>query len=84
MRISLTLYFRQGCHLCEDMATHLQALQSELDFEIKPVDIDLDDRLRARYHSAVPVLMLETEELCRYFMNEVAVRQALAAELLDV
>jgi glutaredoxin len=57
----LTLYTRQGCHLCEQAAGHL----TRLDFRFEPVDIDADADLRQRYGHDVPVLALGGQTLLR-------------------
>ncbi|KEF35203.1 glutaredoxin [Deinococcus sp. RL] len=50
----LTLYTRRGCHLCEQAEERLRLL----DFAYRPVDVDRDPALRARYGDDVPVLAL--------------------------
>lgn len=73
--ISLTLYYREGCHLCQSMLQALRGLQSRLDFNLKLVDIDGDPELRQRYDEWVPVLAHEELELCHYNLDERAVRE---------
>lgn len=52
----LTLYTRSGCHLCEQAAAHLRALE----FRVVEVDVDGEPELRARYGDDVPVLARQT------------------------
>jgi len=42
----LTVYVRQGCHLCTDMAQALERLRPELDFDVTSVDIDIAPTVR--------------------------------------
>ncbi len=49
---TLTLYTRAGCSLCDLAAANLDALN----FTYRPVDIDQDAALRARWTDDVPVL----------------------------
>lgn len=56
MNRPLTLYYRAGCHLCEEMLAELRALHGA-DFPVRLVDVDGDADLRARYGERVPVLM---------------------------
>ncbi|MEO1765653.1 glutaredoxin family protein [Thiobacter aerophilum] len=77
-RPCLTLYARVGCHLCEDMAAALDALRDELGFDYRTVDVDTDPTLVARYGRLVPVLALEEEVLCHYFLEPAALRARLA------
>ncbi|GGM10946.1 glutaredoxin family protein [Deinococcus aerophilus] len=57
----LTLYTRQGCHLCEQAAEQL----TRLDFRFEPVDIDADADLKQRYGHDVPVLALGGQTLLK-------------------
>jgi hypothetical protein len=66
----LRLYQRVGCHLCEDMATHLDALRRDWHFEIERIDVDSDIAHRERYHSRVPVLEdADGNCLSEYFLD---------------
>ena len=75
----LTLYWRDGCHLCEDMETTLSELISADRYRLKRIDIDQDPALQTRYNADVPVLCLNGEELCRHFLDLTAVESALAS-----
>ena len=46
--------------------------------EWREVDIDRDAELIRRYDSLVPVLCLGETEVCHYFFDESALREALA------
>ena len=54
----LTLYFRQGCHLCEDMERQLLALAEIEPFLIERVDVDSRPELTASFGHLIPVLAL--------------------------
>jgi len=75
----LTLYWRDGCHLCEDMENTLHELIDADRYRLTRVDIDQDPSLRERYNADVPVLCLDGEELCRHFLDLSAVESALAS-----
>ncbi len=75
----LTLYSRAYCHLCHDMLAALEALRGEHVFQFDVLDVDADPVLLARYDELVPLLEAEGSELCRYFLNESAVRSYLNA-----
>jgi len=64
-----TLYLRHDCHLCEAFMAELLALQSRWKFEVETRDIDSDADLRERYNTLVPVLALNGEEICHYFLD---------------
>lgn len=73
----LTLYSRAHCHLCHDMLSALEALSSELRFDLDVVDVDTDPRLDHKYNDLVPVLTGESEEICHYFLDEPKLREYL-------
>ena len=73
----LTLYYREGCHLCEVMLQALRGLQRRLEFELQLVDVDRDAELARLYDEWVPVLCLGEREVCHYHLDEQVLRQFL-------
>ena len=77
--MTLTLYYRENCHLCESFRLALMRLRPELGFDTEEVDIDRDVDLVRRYDTKVPVLALGEREICHYFLDEDALRACLSA-----
>ena len=75
---TVTMYGRPGCHLCDDARTHLAVLAAELGFSLKEIDIESDDELHKRYLERIPVIALDGDELFDFFVDEGALRAALA------
>jgi thioredoxin reductase (NADPH) len=75
--MQLTLYYREGCHLCEIMLQALRGLQSDMEFEVSLVDIDREPDLRQRYDEWVPVLCRGELEICHYQLDLEALNRAL-------
>ncbi len=73
----LTVYSRPGCHLCEDAVEGLRRMQGEIDFELQELDISSDESLHRAYFDRIPVISLDGEELCEYFLHEALVRERL-------
>ncbi len=73
----LTVYSRPGCHLCQDAVEGLRRMQAEIDFELLELDISADESLHRAYFERIPVISLEGEELCEYFLQEALVRERL-------
>ena len=73
--LRLQLYYRHGCHLCEDMLRDLLPLREELGIQVEVVDVDAVRELQVRYDALVPVLADGPRELCRYFLDPAAVRR---------
>ncbi len=74
---TVTVYSRPGCHLCEDAMQALRALQPELGFELRELDITDRDELHRAYFERIPVVALDGEELCEYFLDEPLLRERL-------
>lgn len=75
----LTLYAREWCHLCHDMAAALQPLAAEFGVAVDWVDVDGDPALDAHFDELVPVLMDGELELCHHFLDAARVRAHLEA-----
>lgn len=76
--VTLTLYSRSYCHLCDDMHDALQPLLATYGVDVVVVDVDSDDALVALYDELVPVLVGcraggVPEQLCHYFLDKTAV-----------
>jgi glutaredoxin len=78
-RPHLVVYSRAYCHLCDDMVAALIALQPRHGFSLEVVDVDADPELEARYDLLVPVLTVNGDEICHYFLDD----ERLAATLGD-
>ncbi len=77
----LTLYGRSYCHLCDDMAAALKALQGSMDFTFRTVDVDDSPATEALYGELVPVLTdSQDREICHYFLDIAALRGRLAVK----
>lgn len=77
-KAALTLYYREGCHLCEDMEAQLYELLEVGSFGLTKVDIDSDDALRSAFNTRVPVLFCGSSEVCEHFLDLQALQNALA------
>ena len=77
----VTLYSREGCHLCDEARVALERVHALAPFVLEVVDIESDDALHARYLERIPVIALDGEELFDYFVDETAlVRRILYRE----
>jgi glutaredoxin len=74
---TLTVYSKPDCHLCEDAMAVLRRLQGEFGFALQELDITLDEALHRAYFERIPVIALDGEELCEYFVEEALVRERL-------
>jgi glutaredoxin len=70
--MTVTLYSRPGCHLCDEAREVLERLRTQAAFTLEEIDITSDDALHARYLERIPVVALEGEELFDYEVDEAA------------
>lgn len=74
---AVTVYSRAGCHLCEEAMGRLRALQRELGFELRELDIGGDVALERAYFERIPVVAVDGDEICEHFLEEALVRERL-------
>lgn len=75
---TVTVYVREGCHLCEDALAGLERLRADgVAFGLDVVDIEADDALHRRYLERIPVIALDGEELSEFFLDEADLRRRL-------
>ena len=73
----ITVYSRQGCHLCEDALNILEGLKSELDFEIEVIDIAGNPELEKLYGEQIPVIHIDGEHHDFWRVDPVRFRSSL-------
>lgn len=69
----VTLYTRQGCHLCDDAL----ALLVEFGLEPQTIDIDASPELRNRFDTCVPVVEIDGKIRFRGRVDPVLLRRLL-------
>ncbi len=74
---SVVLVTRQGCHLCEQAEPVVARLAAEAGVAFTLTPVDVDPELRTRWSDHVPVVLLDDVELCRWWVDEPALRRAL-------
>ena len=74
--MTLILYGRPGCHLCDDARTVLE----RIGHPFEEVDIEADDALHRAYLERIPVVALDGEELYDFFVDEQDLRRRLASD----
>jgi glutaredoxin len=75
----ITVFYGEGCHLCERALSQVRALREELDFALEEVAIDGDPELEARYRELIPVVEIEGEQAFTYYVHEEAFRRRVSA-----
>ena len=74
----VTLYGRDGCHLCDDAREALERVRARVPFVLEEVDITTDDDLHRRYLERIPVVCLDGRELFEFFVDEPVLLEGLS------
>jgi hypothetical protein len=71
--IGLYFYYKEDCHLCDQMQISLTAYLTEFDIvdkvNVVMCDIEDDPQWFEQYREYVPVLVVNDEEICHYFFD---------------
>lgn len=60
--ITITLYSKAGCHLCDEARDYLEELAADHDIDIQEIDIRRDPALFERYRYRIPVILVDGVE----------------------
>ena len=74
---TVTLYGRDGCHLCDEARAALIRVREHADFTLEEVDITRDDALHRRYLERIPVVAVAGQEQFEFFVDEAALEASL-------
>ncbi len=55
----ITLYSKEGCHLCENAREALFELEDDFEIELEEVDITTDSALFEKYKYVIPVMVVD-------------------------
>ncbi len=76
--ITLRLYSRPGCHLCEEMKAIVdRVVRLQPHTVVEEVDISNDPDLEARYGLEIPVLEIDGRKIAKYRITEGDLRKAI-------
>ena len=77
MTARVTLYARQGCHLCDEARETVARVCAELGESFEEVDVDRDPELRERFTEEVPVTFVDGRQHDFWRVDEQRLRTAL-------
>jgi glutaredoxin len=78
-RVIVTLYTREGCHLCDEAKAAIVPIIARHHAELREIDIDDDAELRAMYNDSVPVIFVGADFFSRYRVDAQKFEKALQA-----
>ena len=76
----LTLFYREGCHLCDVMLSELTPYLQAPNVKLQRIDIDEHPKWLEAYNEFVPVLHIDDEPVCKYRLDKAKLDVFLASE----
>ena len=76
--ITVVIYSRPGCHLCDEMKALVTRTARSIPLAIEEIDISSDPDLEKRYGLEIPVLMIDGKKIAKYRIGEEDLKRALA------
>lgn len=73
----VTMYTREGCHLCEEAKAAMMSLLAETGAKLHEVDIDDDPALLERYTNDVPVIFVGSKFFTQHRVDLARLRRRL-------
>jgi glutaredoxin len=79
--VSITVYTREDCHLCEDAIATIRRVADEtgVPVALDLVDVDTDPDLREEYGERVPYVLVDGRPAFKYHVDEERLREKLRA-----
>jgi glutaredoxin len=77
--IAVTIYSRQGCHLCDQMKAVVERVGRSVAIAVEEIDISTDPALEARYGTDIPVLLVGGKKAAKYRVGEEELKRILSA-----
>jgi glutaredoxin len=75
--VTVTVYSRHGCHLCESAENTLNTLAKDLEFSVEILYIDGDAELEKLYGTEVPVIHINGEHHDFYRVDPIRFKTSL-------
>ena len=79
MSLTVVLYGRPECHLCDDARAVIERVRADTPFDLVQRNIETDEALLRRYLERIPVVEIAGEEAFELFVDEAELRERLAA-----
>ena len=77
LRVSVVVYSRPGCHLCEEAKEAIAAAQCADEYTLDEINIENDPDLLKRYRYDIPVIIINGVEAFRHRLTSEAFRERL-------
>ncbi len=79
--MTLTIYSRPGCHLCDEMKTVVQRVSRRVPLTLEEIDITGDAELERAYGVEIPVLLIDGRKAAKYRITDDELLRILAGRV---
>ena len=81
--MTLTLYSKPGCHLCDEMKAVIRRVMVSTAeaIAIEEIDITGDPDLEARYGVEIPVLVADGRKVAKYRITDAELRRVIEGRI---
>ena len=80
----ILFYYRNGCHLCEEMAAVLQQQWPDLFLQLQWRDVDSEPGWQAKFGALIPALVVDQNIICKYVIDPDSIGACFSAGLNPV
>jgi glutaredoxin len=75
--VTITIYSKKDCHLCEIAKEALINIRKEFPFSLTEVDIEKNKAIFEKYKYLIPVIEIDGEKTFTYKLNEAELKKIL-------
>jgi glutaredoxin len=68
--VSVEIYSRPGCHLCEEAKETIERVRRRVGFGLRVIDIETEPELEKQYGEEIPVVVINGHKAFKYRVDE--------------
>ena len=68
--ISVDIYSRPDCHLCDEAKEVIGRVQHRVPFELRVINVETDPKLEKEYGEQIPVVFINGSKAFKYHVDE--------------
>ncbi len=75
--ITVKIYSKPNCHLCDEAKTVLQTVRNQIPFELNEINIEADPDYYNLYKEQIPVIFINDQKAFKFKVTEKELRKRL-------
>jgi thiol-disulfide isomerase/thioredoxin len=69
--VSVEIYSRPGCHLCDTAKEVIERVRESYAFDLRVINIDTDPELEGKYGEEIPVVVINGRKAFKFYVDEI-------------